>query len=1137
MPAEKKHGYCTLCRSRCGAVYTVESGRLTQVAPDTGHPTGTALCPKGRAAPEIVHSTRRLTSPLRRTRPKDAEDPGWEEIGWAEAMSTIAGRFAAIREEDGAEAIAFAVTSPSGTPMSDSIEWVERFIRRFGASNTCYSTEICNWHKDFAHAFTFGSAQPTADYAATDLAVLWGHNPAKTWLAQAVALRAGQDGGARLAVVDPRRSTSARDADHWMRIRPGADAALALGVARHLLHSDRYDAAFVRSWTNGPLLVREDTGELLMADELDPGAPDGFVAWDLATGRPRRYDTRAPAERPEDFALRGEFTVTVHGGAPVRVRPAFDRYAQACEPWTAARTARHTWIPEDELRAFAEEFAAARSVAYHSWTGVGQHGNATQTERAIATLYALKGCYDAPGGNVLLPKVPVNAMTSLDQMEPGQRAKTLGLDERPLGPAATGWVTAHDLYTAMLDHVPYRVRALMGFGANLLVSQPDPVRGRDALRALDFYVHCDLFMNPTAELADIVLPVNSPWEREALKVGFEISEGAQELVQLRQRMVEPVGASRSDTEIVFELAGRLGMGADFFDGDIEAAWNHLLLPTGLTTQELRRTPEGIRVPLRTTYRKYAERRADGTVTGFATPSRRVELYSARLARAGYPGVPDAGPVPAESLPYLLTSAKSGYFCHSQHRALSSLRRRHPEPTVEVAPELARQRGFTEGDQVRVTTAHGALRMRAVLAPDLDPRVVVAEYGWWEAAPDLGLPGYDPVHGEANFNAAVAGTPADPLSGSLQMRGVACDVRAAAGDAGAGDAGTGDAGAGEPGAGEPGGTRPFTVVAMHERGRDVIELRLRPADDRPAAPHRPGQYIAVALSGVRGAAEVTRSYSLTGAPGSEHSIAVRLLPDGAASTHVHTTLRVGDPVSVGPPAGSFTLPVDPPFPMVIMAAGVGITPFLSQLAQIARGHGAGARITVHKGDRSGADECFGPRLRRYAAEIPRLRLVRHLSRPGPDDRHGRDFEHLGRVTAEAVAQTDIDERARFYLCGPDAMIREVTDGLVARGVPRFEIFAERFAPPPRPMPTGDARHAVTFRSSGRTVTWRPQDGPLLDLAQRNGLRLPSGCRVGQCESCAVRVLSGSVAHLTDPPDTGDACLTCQAVPTTDVVLDA
>ncbi|PSK95700.1 anaerobic selenocysteine-containing dehydrogenase [Murinocardiopsis flavida] len=1134
MPAETKRGYCTLCRSRCGALYTVESGRMTGVAPDPEHPTGTALCPKGRAAPEIAHSTRRLTRPLRRTRPKGSGDPGWEEIGWEEAMGTIAARFAAFKEESGAESIAFAVTSPSGTPMSDSIDWVERFIRLFGAANTCYSTEICNWHKDFAHAFTFGSGLPTADYANTDLAVLWGHNPAKTWLAQAVAVRNGRDKGARTAVVDPRRSTSARDAEHWLRVRPGSDAALALGTARHLIAGGHYDAAFVRSWTNGPLLVRDDNGALLTARDLDPGAPDAFVAWDSERGETRSYDTRAPAADPDGLALRGAYTVRTAEGTAVGVRPAFDHYAEACAPWTIERTARHTWIPEDELLAFAEEFAAARSVAYHSWTGVGQNGNATQTERAIATLYALKGCYDAPGGNLVLPKAPVNAVTALDQMDPAQRAKTLGLAERPLGPPATGWVTAHDLYTAMLDHAPYRVRALMGFGANLLVSQPDPERGRAALGALDFYVHCDLFLNPTAEQADIVLPVNSPWEHEALKTGFEISASAQELVQLRQRMVEPLGESRSDTEVVFDLACRLGMGDAFFGGDIDAAWDHVLAPTGLTVERLRRTPEGIRVPLRAEHRKYAAADGAGGVAGFATPSRRVELYSARLAAAGQPPVPDAGPAPSEAgpapsgpgpsgrgpLPFLLTNAKNGYFCHSQHRAVSSLRRKHPEPTVDVAPELARQRGFAEGDMVEVATADGAFSMRAVLDPDLDPRVAVAEYGWWEAAPDLGLPGSDPVAGGTNFNAAVNGAPADPVSGSLHMRGVACDVR--------------------PGAAGHRGPRPrpFTVTAITGRGRDVVEVRLRPADGGPAAGHRPGQYIGVAVDGAEGTGEVARSYSLTGAPGGgDHAIAVRLLPGGALSTHVHSALDVGDTVAVTPPSGTFTIPADAPFPVVVIAAGVGFTPFLSQLAEAARHGGAGARITVHKGDRGGADVCFGPEAARLAAENPRVRLIRHFSGPGPGDRVGRDYDRAGRVSADAVAQADIDERARFYLCGPGAMIREVTDGLIARGVPRFEIFAERFAPPQRPAPTGDARHEVAFRASGTTLTWRPSDGPLLDLAQRNGVRLPSGCRVGQCESCAVRVLSGAVAHLTEPPDADDECLTCQAVPASDIVLDA
>jgi anaerobic selenocysteine-containing dehydrogenase len=111
-----------------------------------------------------------------------------------------------------------------------------------------------------------------------------------------------------------------------------------------------------------------------------------------------------------------------------------------------------------------------------------------------------------------------------------------------------------------LEDSPYPVRGLIGFGANLLLAHGDPVRGRAALAALDFYAHADMFMTPTAALADIVLPVASCFEREALKIGFEISAAAQSHVQLRQAIVPPPGEARSDIDVVLGLAARLGTG-------------------------------------------------------------------------------------------------------------------------------------------------------------------------------------------------------------------------------------------------------------------------------------------------------------------------------------------------------------------------------------------------------------------------------------------------------------------------------------------------------------------------------------------------------------------------------------------------
>ena len=149
-------GFCALCRSRCGCISVVRNGQLVGLEPNPDHPTGQALCAKGRAAPELVHSPDRLLYPMRRTNPKGAADAGWQRISWDEALDLTAGALGRIREDAGAEAVAFAVTTPSGTAMSDAIQWVERLIRSFGSPNTVYGTEICNWHKDHATAYTFG---------------------------------------------------------------------------------------------------------------------------------------------------------------------------------------------------------------------------------------------------------------------------------------------------------------------------------------------------------------------------------------------------------------------------------------------------------------------------------------------------------------------------------------------------------------------------------------------------------------------------------------------------------------------------------------------------------------------------------------------------------------------------------------------------------------------------------------------------------------------------------------------------------------------------------------------------------------------------------------------------------------------
>jgi anaerobic selenocysteine-containing dehydrogenase len=781
--------FCPLCVSRCGATATITDGKFVALEPNPGHPTGQAICIKGKAAPEIARHPERLLHPLRRTRPKGDADPGWRRISWNEALDTVAERLRALARDSGPECVGFGSSSPSTSAMSDAVDWVQRLQRAFGSPNLCAAMELCGWGRLMASLYTFGAAVPGAylpDLDAAGCILFWGYNPSASRLVHATSTTAALRRGARLVVVDPRRAGLATKADHWLRVRPGTDAALALALTSVMIERGWYDGDFVRRWTNAPLLVREDTGRLLRAADLRPdGDPASYVAWDQVAATPVAYD---PARGRMDvdearLALFGVRQVATTDG-PLPCRPVFDLVAQGCRELAPAVAEEITGVPAADIESTARTLWENRPVAFYGWSGLEQHSNTTQAVRAINQLYALTGDFDAPGGNVLFSAVPANPVAGAELLPPGQAAKAVGVTDRPLGTARFGFVTGEDLYTAALEGRPYRIRGLVNFGSNLVMAHGNGARGRDALAALDFFVHADLFLNPTAELADIVLPVTSAFESEGLRIGFEVSQAAQSHVQLRRPVATRPGETRSDLEIVFALATRLGLGEHFWNGDVDAGFRHQLAPSGITLEQLRATPEGVSLPLVTRHRKYAET-VDGVPRGFATPSRRVELFSEVLADHGYPPLPQfeeprisprSRPDLAERFPLVLTCAKSLWFCETQHRQVAALRAKVPDPQVEIHPDTAAARGIAAGDWVRIETPLGGIRSRAKFNASLDPQVVCGQHGWREACEELGLPGYPPLGpGSANLNAVLAQTPSDPVSGSSPLRSSVCDV--------------------------------------------------------------------------------------------------------------------------------------------------------------------------------------------------------------------------------------------------------------------------------------------------------------------------------------------------------------------------
>src|SRR5262249_37740110 len=160
--------------------------------------------------------------------------------------------------------------------------------------------------------------------------------------------------------------------DAWLRVRPGTDAALALGIANVMISRGWYDRTFVRDWTNGPLLVRSDTGCLLRESDLATGGSEKkYVAWDAQAGRPLVYDPvrRRYARDGAEPALDGTFTVQTPAGE-VACRTAFDLIAESCRRYTPEVVAETCGVEASQFDEVARLLWEARPVAYYAWGGV-----------------------------------------------------------------------------------------------------------------------------------------------------------------------------------------------------------------------------------------------------------------------------------------------------------------------------------------------------------------------------------------------------------------------------------------------------------------------------------------------------------------------------------------------------------------------------------------------------------------------------------------------------------------------------------------------------------------------------------------------------------------------------------------------
>ena len=447
----------------------------------------------------------------------------------------------------------------------------------------------------------------------------------------------------------------------------------------------------------------------------------------------------------------------------------FDEYRNLARGYAPDAAEKITNVPAELIVRAARLFAGSKPAAV--MTGASptvHHTNGLQNQRAINALVGLTGNFDVPGGNHVFPSNYLyisNGVKTRDgeymQSRPwSAMAPRVGEDKHPV------WCRfipeAHSMMVPFQIHSqkPYPIRAMLAFGLNHRM-WPGSDFARESFKKLDFLVDVDLFMTDTAKLADVVLPACSSYERSELKFYPE------KRILWTRPAIEPLGQSRSDADIIFDLAATLAPDDDLLRAGYEASVDWLLEPSGFKVADLKQHPRGlviddVSIP---PYRKYEKE-------GFKTPSGKMEFTSCVLAEHGLdslpvyrePGLsPVSTPEEAKNFPLILTTgARLPFFIHSRAYRVPQLRRLQPDPMADVNPADARERDLSQGDWIMLSTSRGAVRVRANLTDTVPPGVVNMYHG----------------RPEADVNTLIDPAYRDPISGFPAFKSLLCQVKKA-----------------------------------------------------------------------------------------------------------------------------------------------------------------------------------------------------------------------------------------------------------------------------------------------------------------------------------------------------------------------
>ena len=450
----------------------------------------------------------------------------------------------------------------------------------------------------------------------------------------------------------------------------------------------------------------------------------------------------------------------------------FEEFSQYIRVFRPESVEKITGVPAETIVSLARRIAVADGASPIMYSGLEYSDSGVQAIRATFVLWALAGQLDVPGGRCFGMRenyFPINRSGLIENPASG---KTLGCDRFPVYNLYRKESHPMALPDAVLRNTPYPVRSLIVLGASIITAWPGPKIWKETLGGLDLLVCIDRQLTADSAYADIVLPATTMYEIESYMTYGPV-------FRIRERVIDPVGESRSDFFIMSELAKRLGYG-HLYPQDEEELLRHVLKGSGFFLEDVRAAGGTISAPgSMMQYKKWEKGllRPDGK-PGFDTPSGKFEIASSILEKHGYDALPvytepREGPLSDSGLfsefPLIFNSgSRVTTDFRSQHHGIHALNKERPEPTVTINANDAESRGIDDGDLVLVRTARGQVTMRAFVTDDIV-----------EGAVDASMGGGGPIGSrawqECNINELTDLDHYDPISGFPVYKALLCDI--------------------------------------------------------------------------------------------------------------------------------------------------------------------------------------------------------------------------------------------------------------------------------------------------------------------------------------------------------------------------